>query len=322
LNRIAAIVVTHNSAGHISACLDSLAGRAETIVVDNASNDGSADLAKGRPGVRVIASATNLGFAAGVNLGARATGAPLLLLLNPDAAVECGLDELAGICEARGLAAGKLVGPDGRVQTGFAIRRLPSLGSLAFEVLGLNRLWPANPVNRRYRCLDRALDEEGDAEQPAGAFWMIRRDVFDAVGGFDESFHPVWFEDVDFAKRAAGRGFRTYYYPAAIARHQGGHSVTGLPGQCRTQFWYASLLRYAAKHFGNLQFRVLSAAVAAGCLLRSVAGIFGESREALALVRMARLASRSLLTGKLCAVEIGAEKWKEPGEAARPVSVR
>ncbi len=75
-------------------------------------------------------------------------------------------------------------------------------------MLGLNRLWPGNPVNRRYRCLDLDLEAAADVEQPAGAFLLIRRDAWQALGGFDEGFHPIWFEDVDFLKRARDAGYR------------------------------------------------------------------------------------------------------------------
>ena len=65
-----------------------------------------------------------------------------------------------------GAAAGKLTGSQGRPQTGFSVRRFPTPLSLSFEVLGLDRIWPANPVNRRYRCLDLNLEAPADVEQP------------------------------------------------------------------------------------------------------------------------------------------------------------
>ncbi len=93
-------------------------------------------------------------------------------------------------------------------QSGFTIRRFPTPAALIFELFGINRLWPSNPVNRHYRYLDRDLDQPGPVEQPAGAFLMTRRDVWESLHGFDESFHPVWFEDVDYCKRASGSGYQ------------------------------------------------------------------------------------------------------------------
>src|SRR6185437_7858278 len=150
----------------------------------------------------------NQGFAAAVNQGVRAVDAEYLLLLNPDAKLLTGIDALVDASRQFGLAAGKLVDAVGNPQRGFNLRRFPTTASLFFELAGLNRLWPSNPVNREYRCLDRDPDQGGPVEQPAGAFLMFRRDVWQRLNGFDEQFHPVWFEDVDFCRRAVDAGFQ------------------------------------------------------------------------------------------------------------------
>ncbi len=116
---------------------------------------------------------------------------------------------------------------------GFTIRRFPTPLTLWFELCGFNRLWPSNPVNRRYRYLDRDLEQAGPVEQPAGAFLMFRRDVWERLGGFDEGFYPVWFEDVDFCRRAADAGYRIEYVPQVEAEHLGGHSVGQISEGCR-----------------------------------------------------------------------------------------
>jgi hypothetical protein len=197
---IGAIVVTYNSEAEIGPCLDAALRHTErVVVVDNASSDGTLGEVRKRPGVSLISNAENRGFAAAANQGMKALDVPFLLLLNPDAALETGVEPLAEACGQTGVgaSAGKLVDVEGRPQSGFSVRRLPTPAALAFEVLGLNRIWRRNPVNRRYRCLDLDLDTPADVEQPAGAFLMIRRDVWQELGGFDEQFHPVWFEDVD-----------------------------------------------------------------------------------------------------------------------------
>jgi hypothetical protein len=101
---------------------------------------------------------------------------------------------------------------------------------------------------------------------------MIRRDVWEALKGLDENFHPVWFEDTDFCRRALDRGYRIRFVPACAARHQGGHSVLRVEPAARGVFWYGSLLRYAAKHFGALGFRAVCLAVVAGAAGRAVIG--------------------------------------------------
>ena len=198
----------------IQACLDSLTEMAPTvsaIVVDNASSDDT--LRQIKPGVQVIANAENRGFAAAVNQGVRSSDAEFVLLLNPDTRLLTPVDELIRASSQYGLASGKLVDKTGRTQKGFTVRRLPTLASLLFEVLGINRLWPSNPVNRRYRYLDRDLNQEGVVEQPAGAFLMFRRDIWKQLGGFDEGFYPVWFEDVDFCRRTVNAGTRFGIFP-------------------------------------------------------------------------------------------------------------
>lgn len=268
------VVVTYQSADVIAACLESCFGRArEVIVVDNASQDGTLAVVRSYPEVRLIANSANRGFAAAVNQGAQAARCPLVLLLNPDAVLLDGLDALAAACLEHGAAAGRLLDEQGRYQRGFGIRRLPSAATLAFEVLGVNRLFPGNPVNRRYRCLDLKEHEPAMAEQPAGAFLMFRRDAWQRVGGFDERFHPVWFEDVDFCKRLLENGFAIRYEPSATARHQGGHAASQLPWATRETHWYGSLLRYAGKHLSRTSLAAVSLAVIAGLLARLVMGI-------------------------------------------------
>jgi N-acetylglucosaminyl-diphospho-decaprenol L-rhamnosyltransferase len=243
------------------------------IIVDNASGDDT--LAQGRT-ARVIANQTNRGFAAAVNQGIAATDAEFILLLNPDVNLLSAVDTLVDSSKRHGMAAGKLVDAAGQAQAGFTIRRFPTPATLIFEVLGINRLWPSNPVNRRYRYLDRSLDQAGPVEQPAGAFLMIRRDVWAKTGGFDEQFAPIWFEDVDFCRRAIDSGYRIEYVPSVAASHTGAHSIRALPPGCRAWYWCVSLLRYAAKHFRGSGFRAVCAAVLFSSVPRMFAGIIRE----------------------------------------------
>jgi N-acetylglucosaminyl-diphospho-decaprenol L-rhamnosyltransferase len=137
-------------------------------------------------------------------------------------------------------------------------------------------LWPRNPVNRMYRELNRDLNQAGEAEQPAGAFLMFRKDVWEKLGGFDEQFYPVWFEDVDFCRRALDAGYRIRYEPAAVVSHEGGHSVGKIPAGCRAIYWCVSLLKYGAKHFRPWAFRGICSAVVLGSVPRLVAGMISE----------------------------------------------
>jgi len=275
MTEAAILIVTHQSGDEIGACLDrALRASAEIVVVDNASTDDTCSQVAAR-GVRLIANSDNRGFAAAVNQGMRALTAPLVLLLNADAHLETGIQALSACCADMQVAAacGKLVDAAGVPQAGFAVRSLPSPASLICEVLFLNRLFPRNPVNWHYRCLDFDFSKEADVEQPAGAFLMIRRDVWEELEGFDEQFHPLWFEDVDFCWRARARGYRIRYSPLAVAKHTGGHSVQKISLEYRQLYWYGSLLRFASKHFRTGAARMVSLAVFLGALPRMVLGV-------------------------------------------------
>jgi len=109
-------------------------------------------------------------------------------------------------------------------------------------------------------------------EQPAGAFLMIRRDVWQELNGFDERFHPLWFEDVDFCWRARQKGYRMCYTPYAVAKHTGGHSLAKISLENRQLYWYRSLLGFAAKHYRASTVRMVCAAVFLGSIPRMFLG--------------------------------------------------
>jgi N-acetylglucosaminyl-diphospho-decaprenol L-rhamnosyltransferase len=309
------VIVTYNSQEHIGRCLESLAASgAEVVVVDNASTDATVAEVS-RRAVRVVANSTNRGFAAAANQGFEALATPFVLLLNPDAEVAAGCDALRQSCSLPGAAGagGKLVDAAGRPQIGFMVRQLPTPLVLVLEVLLLNRIWPGNPANRRYRGLQLNYDLRIPVEQPAGAFLMVRRAVWRELGGFDESFFPLWFEDVDFCRRAINRGYKLYYVPEAVARHRGGYSISQLSVEERRIYWYGSLLRYAAKHFGPGSFRVVCLAVVAGSLLRSAWEILLQRnlRPLAAYGKVMRHAGRCFLFGRgEGAISPGPESFK------------
>jgi N-acetylglucosaminyl-diphospho-decaprenol L-rhamnosyltransferase len=265
------VVVTYNSADVIGRCLDSCA-HLSIVVVDNNSGDETLSIVRKKADVKLIANSSNRGFAAAANQGVEALDTELILLLNPDVELSTSVERLADACSAEGvgLATGRLLDESGRVQAGFTLRRFPSAWTLAFEALGINSLFPSNAVNRRYRCLDVDLSKPSEVEQPPGAFLMFRREVWHRLGGFDTQFSPLWFEDVDFSKRACDIGVKILYVPEVTARHQGGHSIAGLNWECRQVYWYASLLRYASKHFTTHAFRGVAAAVVLGSMFRAV----------------------------------------------------
>jgi len=310
---VAAIIVAYNSEAVIGGCLDALAEMAASVtalVIDNASSDRTLAEVRARTGVSVIANPENRGFAAAVNQGIRACSAEYLLLLNPDTHILTALDKMVDASRQYGLASGKLLDKTGDPQKGFTIRRFPTPLTFWFELCGLNRLWPSNPVNRHYRYLDRDLDREASVEQPAGAFLMFRRDVWERLGGLDEDFYPVWFEDVDFCRRAVDAGYLIEYIPQVAAKHLGGHSVSQISEGCRWRYWCVSLLTYASKHFGPGGYRSACLAVALTSVPRTVAGMIrGRSlTPILSCIKVVGFAVRRLVS------------LRRPGEAPKLVS--
>ena len=136
-------------------------------------------------------------------------------------------------------------------------RSLPSPAALIFEILGMNSLFPGNPVNWHYRCLGLDPVTPGIVEQPAGAFLMFPRKVWERLGGFDERFRPVWFEDVDFCARVKQAGLFVALQSGG-GRNTYGSSLCGtLSLEIRERYWYGSLLEYAAKHYPTAAFRLV-----------------------------------------------------------------
>ena len=311
---VGVVIVTYNSADVIGACLDACS-ELDTVVVDNASTDETLVRVKSRSWARTIENTVNTGFAAAVNQGVAAQNHAFILLLNPDVEmttpVEPAIDALIAACHdpQTGIVSGKLLDMNGRPQTGFNIRRFPTAPALTFEVLGLNRLWPGNPVNRRYRCLDVDRDLARDVEQPAGAFLLFRRSLWTQLNGFDPRFYPLWYEDVDFCKRARDLGWKTRYLPTVTARHLGAHSIQKLDWACREAYWYASLLRYASKHFRSWAFRGVSAAVVLGSILRVVGGVVSRRnfQPVAVYAKVGRLAAMSLITGRVPGPMVGSQ---------------
>ena len=270
-----AIEVAYNSASHIRTCLQGILRNPgwQVLIVDNASSDTTAQVvADFSAAIKVVHNQQNRGFAAAANQGHDLASSEILLLLNPDAVAEEGALErfaTAFADPAVGAAGGALLDGDGDTQRGFQYRRFPTLGAMLCEVLLVNRLWPGNPWNRRYRCLDLDDSKFQFVDQPAGACLAVRRQAWESIGGFDENFYPVWFEDVDFCRRLADHGWKIAYRPDARFRHIGGHSVSKLRFRDRQVFWYRNMVRYFSKHHGRVKTIALRAGILMGLVLRA-----------------------------------------------------
>ena len=298
---LSTIVVSWRSSADVVRLVASFpaGARHELVVVDNAGESELARLAA--PSLRVIAPGRNLGFAGGCNLGARASTAPRLLFLNPDAEpVDDALDRLLEGFALRGDAAGlvpRLVGDAGEPQASWQLRELPGPARLLAHAF----FW--NPGRRR-----REPAPGTPIGQPAAAALALRRDAFESIGGFDERFAPAWFEDVDLARRLAAAGKSLLYWPAATFRHRVGSSVATLGYGRFLRIYDRNLARYLRIHHGRgweLAFRAL---VPIGALARLAA---------LPLRRPLRATSRrSAAADLLDAARAAFEGWSEREPAA------
>ncbi len=246
------VIVSYNARADLERCLNSLAQHPprvshETIVVDNASTDGSADAAGRFPDVHVIRSARNGGFSAGNNLGIRASRGELILLLNSDTIVpEGALDALVARLRAEpdvAVAGPRLVDGEGRAELSFG----PMI----------------SPLNEwRQRRLIRAL-ARGDAgvvsaveamtrveqypDWVTGACLLVRRDDAEAVGLLDERYF-MYTEDVDFCAAVRARGRRVLFTPVAEVVHLRGRSAAGAPAATRAGYVRSHLAFYRKHH--------------------------------------------------------------------------
>jgi N-acetylglucosaminyl-diphospho-decaprenol L-rhamnosyltransferase len=275
------VIVTHDSGGCIGPCLQALVPfrQWKVVLVDNDSKDDTVRQAQAiRLEVHTVINSHNLGFAGAVNQAVKVAEGDFFVILNPDAIATAGsLDKVAQALrtDTVGAAGGLWMGEDGLPQKGFTVRRFPTIGSMLAEVLLLNRVWPGNPCNVRYRCLDLDYQTAQEVDQPAGACLAVKRQAWESIDGFDESFFPVWFEDVDFCRRLRKRGWKIAYCPNAIFRHAGGHSVSRLPFGDRQSYWYRNLLRYFMKHHSHSELAVLRVGITIGLLLRALLSLVG-----------------------------------------------
>ena len=265
------VIVNWNSGSALADCLDSIAAArndkfvlSQVIVVDNASVDGSLDCCrKTRLPLRVLRNSENLGYARACNQGASSGAADYVLFLNPDVRLSPGaLAEPIAFLEgpeagAVGICGIRLTDTEGTHSTSCA--RLPSPGNLVYQAFGLDRCFP-RLFPPRFLAGDE-LERSGCAEQIMGAFFLVRRAVYDSLHGFDERFF-MYYEEVDFCARARARGFSAYYLSHVTAVHIGGGCSRSVPGR-RLFYSLESRLAYARKHFSRLgYFWVLLASLA------------------------------------------------------------
>lgn len=251
------VVLSWNTRELLQSCLESLERAHDTvmrelIVVDNASADGSAEMVRERfPAAQLLVNARNEGYARGNNLGIAASRGEFVLLLNSDTEVRDGsLDKLVGFLRehrGHGAVGAGLQNADGSIQP--CCMRFPTLLVPLFFDMNLDKRWPRNPVMRRYFMRDYDHRTSRDVDQPPGACLLLRREVLETVGLFDEELW-LYFNDVDLCRRIRRAGWRIHYLVEAPVVHHVGQSTKRF--STRVVEWHRNRLAYYRKHYGRL----------------------------------------------------------------------
>lgn len=254
--RLSIVIVNWNTSELLDACLRSIRnfppnGDYEVIVVDNASDDFDEHAFRAEfPQVQLIRNAENSGYARGNNQGWGESSGDYVLLLNPDTELTDGaLNKLVEFMDAheRAAAAGaKLIRPDGTIDR--SVRLFPYPRPIAWEFLGLSKLFPNSRRFGSYRMTTFAYDRVAEVDQPMGSALILRRKAMQEVGPMDEAF-PIFFNEVDWLYRAKTAGWLIYFTPDATIIHHGGGSTTQVKRRAMVRESHLSLLRFYAKHF-------------------------------------------------------------------------
>jgi len=252
------VVVNWNAGEHLRHCMESVERSSRdgfvlgrVCVVDNASSDDSMDRVESFDlPMQVLLNSTNRGFAVACNQGARGAEADYLLFLNPDVRLfedslaqavafmeECGNENVA-------VSGVRLLDDSGQVARSCA--RFPTTGRFFAAMLGLDRAFPR--LFPAHFMTEWDHGDTRDVDQVMGAFYLVRREVFEQLGGFDERFF-VYFEDVDFAYRVARLGMTTRFFADAWVYHKGGGSSEQVKA-ARLFYSLRSRVLYAYKHLG------------------------------------------------------------------------
>jgi GT2 family glycosyltransferase len=253
---ISIVIVAWNAKHYLELCLESLLTAPtrrsmETIVVDNASSDGTSDMVTTRfPWVKLIKSQDNLGFSRGNNVGIRQAQGRYIALVNPDVIVLPGcLDGLADFLDQNpkvGNVGPRVFNPDMTMQS--TCRRFPTLWNNFCSALGLATKFTNSRVFAGEHMFYFAHDRTLAVDVLVGCFSFIRRQAFDAVGLLDEKLF-MYGDDVDWCRRSWKAGWQVVFYPGARAIHDHGKITAPYP----VRFALAqqrSVLHYWDKHHG------------------------------------------------------------------------
>lgn len=224
--QVSIIIISYNTKDFLAACITTLYERThdlsfETMVIDNASGDGSPEMIQQQfPQVRLIRNSCNLGYARAVNQGIREARGGYFLILNPDVEVtEGAIRELWSFMERNpraGIAGAKLINPGGTLQA--SCRTFYDLRIVLLRRTLLGKVFPNSKTVRKHLMLDWDHNSERQVDWIIGACMMVRRQAYESLGGMDERFF-LYLEDVDWCYRMKAHGWPVYYVPSAVMKH-------------------------------------------------------------------------------------------------------
>jgi N-acetylglucosaminyl-diphospho-decaprenol L-rhamnosyltransferase len=261
------VIVSWNVRDLLRRCLQSIEAEAkqaidglalETIVVDNASTDGSVEMVRAEfPLVRLVTNDENRGFTVANNQGLALGRGRYLLLLNPDTEVTGGaLATMVRTMDGRpqvGALGPQLRYPDGSLQS--SRRRFPTFATALVESTVVQEWWGDNRILRRYYMADTPDDTVQAVDWVVGACLLVRRQTYEQVGGLDEGFF-MYSEEMDWCRRIKDAGWFIVYLPTAmVIHHEGRSSEQVIPA--RHIHFQSSKVRYFRKHHGTFQAGVL-----------------------------------------------------------------
>jgi len=265
--KLSIIIINWNTKELIKKCLNSVLKYTsftdyQLIVIDNNSSDGSQKFLsdfclQNKLNLKIILNNQNKGFAQAVNQGLKIAQGEYILLLNPDTEIkEKTLSEVIdfiSLDKSIGILGGKILNPNGSHQP--SVRSFPTLSSQIFILLKLHHFF-RNKAVKKYLVIDFDYSKTQEVDQVMGAFFLIRRKVIEQIGYFDDKFF-LWFEEVDFCKRAKDTGWKILYCHKIEIIHCGGASFSqksSFRNQCQ---FNKSLLYYFKKHHGLLKYYLL-----------------------------------------------------------------
>lgn len=262
LTCVSVLIVTYNPGDTILACLravldSNLPYDVETIVIDNASRDGTVNRVRDAfPDVMVIANSDNLGYGRGNNRGFAQSSGDVIVILNPDAVVTGNaLDVMVDYVSTHpdvGIVGPRTYDSDGKVT--ITARLSYTVPRLLVKHLGLDRLLPSLVYGRLGR-ISVSTDHPTDADWLSGSALALRREVYEKLGGFDNDLF-LFMEDVDLCARVKELGLRVVYLPSAKVVHIGSESVNRFP-VARIRSYHLSPLHYFRKRGKPWAVRVL-----------------------------------------------------------------